>query len=723
MFARTRSVLAIASALALLAVAPAITRAQTKPAHADSIVAPPGYPNWQILPLTRCPGDSLWLQFSWCSSCAQLTVRNDHTFVLTAISDNCVPAAVCARDSVLMPLGAFNAGSFTLVFTLISYAKSDSSDSLVQHIQVNFEVPRACGASPLPYVESVGIHGANTNVPPCEGDSIGVTIAGTFPDNCHRVRRADWVPRKEPGVLPPVIRLLIDDEGCSAEVHPCQADSVPFAVELTLPPLPAGDYLQPIALWVASCTDSFPDTPPAGEGAAPFRVRSPAECGSAQCFIARFPHPDSSRCDTAVGPDGTAQVTLEVASATPLAGLQGTLAVTPAGLVITQIEPVGPAAGWHLTWKPTASGADFVMFTSEGALIPAIAPDWFHGQGVPVLRVKLAVPPQPGYQVAKTFVVPPVTRVVPLRMIAADSLGHGVAPCPAPATFVYDPRLDPEARICFERPCDANNDGVSDVRDLVLMVRCLQMGCPDSLRFDCNGDNQFDLGDALCCALAILRGHAPPDSNAHPPDAPIAASFGPPVVTGGVVHVPLTLSGAGSLSTALMQLRFPADRYTVAGIGVSNRSLMPLHSAEGGDLAVGYIDLSQFSPVQPGAARQSLPEPNATVELDIQLALRPGATPGGDVELVDGQFANAAGQRVAVTLAPASIPMVPPDRAQLSAARPNPFARETRFAVDLPRAAHVELSVHDLSGRRVATVFTGDLPAGRREFTWTGATA
>ena len=52
------------------------------------------------------------------------------------------------------------------------------------------------------------------------------------------------------------------------------------------------------------------------------------------------------------------------------------------------------------------------------------------------------------------------------------------------------------------------------------------------------------------------------------------------------------------------------------------------------------------------------------------------------------------------------------------APRPNPVGRETRFAFDLPRSAPVTLDVFDVHGRRVASVVSGELPAGRHEVPW-----
>jgi len=59
----------------------------------------------------------------------------------------------------------------------------------------------------------------------------------------------------------------------------------------------------------------------------------------------------------------------------------------------------------------------------------------------------------------------------------------------------------------------------------------------------------------------------------------------------------------------------------------------------------------------------------------------------------------------------------------LSAARPNPFTTSTTFFVRLPQAAVVDLAVHDLAGRRIATLAHAAYEAGEHPFTWNGAGA
>jgi hypothetical protein len=61
-----------------------------------------------------------------------------------------------------------------------------------------------------------------------------------------------------------------------------------------------------------------------------------------------------------------------------------------------------------------------------------------------------------------------------------------------------------------------------------------------------------------------------------------------------------------------------------------------------------------------------------------------------------------------------------PASASLSPAWPNPFNPSTRLAVELDRAARVDLSVYDLRGALVARLLDGPLSAGRHEVVFGG---
>ncbi|MGH7742645.1 MAG: T9SS type A sorting domain-containing protein, partial [Candidatus Eiseniibacteriota bacterium] len=49
---------------------------------------------------------------------------------------------------------------------------------------------------------------------------------------------------------------------------------------------------------------------------------------------------------------------------------------------------------------------------------------------------------------------------------------------------------------------------------------------------------------------------------------------------------------------------------------------------------------------------------------------------------------------------------------------PNPMRDRARVEFDLPRAAQVSLTIHDIMGRKLATLASGDFGAGRHSMTW-----
>jgi hypothetical protein len=66
-------------------------------------------------------------------------------------------------------------------------------------------------------------------------------------------------------------------------------------------------------------------------------------------------------------------------------------------------------------------------------------------------------------------------------------------------------------------------------------------------------------------------------------------------------------------------------------------------------------------------------------------------------------------------------PVVLPSSFALDQNYPNPFNPNTTFQFALPRKEHVSVSVFDLLGREVATVFSGELNAGVHRRQWDGS--
>jgi hypothetical protein len=82
------------------------------------------------------------------------------------------------------------------------------------------------------------------------------------------------------------------------------------------------------------------------------------------------------------------------------------------------------------------------------------------------------------------------------------------------------------------------------------------------------------------------------------------------------------------------------------------------------------------------------------------------------VRMLVGAGAPGSGALVTVGDLPAEFSLAP--------GRPNPFRSSTTFRFELPRAGRAELVVFDVTGRRVKTLVSGDLAAGRFDAVWDG---
>lgn len=525
---------------------------------------------------------------------------------------------------------------------------------------------------------------------PCAGESVRVVVRGWLPNPCWIVRRIEIAPLLCFAPCAPRVEMLFDDRGCLR--LPCAVDSVPFEREIHYGGLPAGSFLQEVDVFTVTCADTFPPERPRAQLAQPFAVLPESLCGTQPegCLIARWAdHDPSSGCDAHFDAHGRATVELGVSTPVALRALEGHVHVFPDSDSLVDLEPIGPAAGMTLVATREPGGIHFVMFAASGVPIPAA------GATPPsILAVRVQAGPRSPTSVE--------TDVFAERLVGADGTGNEIPECPR-----LTPVLD-AARICRDEVgCDANFDGRISVRDLVGMLICLDRGCADSLRFDCDGDHSFTLQDVICCARKLL--HAPPAGEPGRPADGTRMTFGDPQRTAAGWRVLLTIDPLGDLGAAHLALRFPVAGYTVTGVTrtAGGASWLPLFETDGDALTIGLVDLAAESPL-PGSTR---------LELAIELAARDDA-PGGEVTIENGEFSARDGAALAVAL-PAG-PVRLPDGLELSAPRPNPSGAGTRFAVRVDRAADARITVHDLNGRRIATLFTGRLAPGARDFSWDG---
>ncbi len=560
---------------------------------------------------------------------------------------------------------------------------------------------------PLPYVDAVQI-GPPAPDTICARLPIVVTLRGTFPDPCHVLKEVQVFDRiMAPFPHPPTVRIVVTEDVCPQ--HGCATVMTPWSASVTIPGLPPGGWQLPLEVLKLSRDCSGIEVP--GEllsAQVPFYVSEP--CPPAKsCFVADWDHSrrGTDFCDAFVGVGHPASVTLEIGSMVALAGLQGGLSLAPAGLRIVALEPVGPAAGMHLVWNTTPEGARFAMFAESGAPIPAVLPSEPQNR-VPVLKITAALD--------AGLPAPPLTHVMALDLLGSDANGGSVQECPI---LYLDPErlIAPAAIICAGAPtaCDFNGDGRADVRDLVLMIHCvLQSGfCPPDAtgRLDCDQDGRVSIEDVLCCARTVLRG----TSAGSPPgrrEPGVAVRFGAPVTTPAGLDVPVRVRGTDHLGGALLELRFPSDRFELTGIDGPGPGdgWLSLHDVADSRLAIGLIEAGQ-------------PAGATALDLVVHLALKPGQNAGGELRIAGGEFSGPDGAALEVALDSPPLRLEGPAGLALSPGEPNPFAREVRFTVSLARAADVEIAVHDLGGRLVTVIHRGPLGPGPHPFTWNGARA
>jgi hypothetical protein len=310
--------------------------------------------------------------------------------------------------------------------------------------------------------------------------------------------------------------------------------------------------------------------------------------------------------------------------------------------------------------------------------------------------------------------------------LASDADGNELPLCNRPTLEVV------AIRLCVglaEHPaCDVNHDGRLDVRDLVRLVGCLRLDLVDTSRtcVDCDSSGAFDIADIFCCAQNILRGPLVPRDSVHQ-EANVAVSLGPIWSAGAsrIVHVRVT--GAQTLGAAL-RLDYPADRWRASVRVVLDQTTRPVDADW-----YPLMDLDDPGHVHLGALRlgdtgqdafefelvmESIVTPLASDRLDVV---------GADLAARDGAVLTPRDPLPGLNLTAPAPPEPGPGPflgpLALSPPRPNPFSTRTSFDVTLPQVATVDLAVHDLAGRRIATLASGAYTAGRHTFDWDGAGA
>jgi hypothetical protein len=359
----------------------------------------------------------------------------------------------------------------------------------------------------------------------------------------------------------------------------------------------------------------------------------------------------------------------------------------------------------HVFSTPEGRGIRYVVLADLRNPIPA-------GKG-PVMQLEIAADAD----------APPGARggLFARITLASDVNGDSVVLC--------DHRLIDPAPIALcvagdGGQCDVNGDGRGDVRDLVLMTRCfdLVLTPPDSARVcpDCDGDTAFTLSDLLCCARDILRAPLVPRDSVRS-DARVSVSFDPVEVVGSNLIVPVRVRGLRELGAAVLRLSYPGNRWrAIAQIalpaGLGPVDWYPIVDvSEPGSIHLGGLRLGDAGPDEFTFVLAM--EPLPVTYLDHPPGIDRLETVGADLAARDGSVITPKAGLPSIVL---DLDATPRGALELSSPRPNPFGTSTTFFVRLPEAGLVDLAVHDIAGRRIATIAHSTYEAGEHPFTWDG---
>lgn len=707
--------LAVASLLTFSALAARAHAAATPyPSTADAVAGPAGIPYITDITYGRapcdtcpprvCPGEPVLVTISGSLPNGCVHFRGLHELPVAApfqaiaadfVVDSCGTA--CTQDPVSftgqlsLPIAAPGSHPFELVVRV--YVCPDTSVvGRSFSAALMYEVLPEC-VGPTPLDSLVRSFTALRIVPehPCAGDSIALQLVLNGCPPCVDLTGLGFDP------LRGLLATFDWTPGCL--ILACR----PETLSVSLGQFTAGTYELSVTTDAHVLGTPVPDSIITFVRTLGFVVPRTCDSALAGCLHAPLPPFGTPipECAVRIPSSGTGEVLVPVRNdrtGQGIAGVQGDLFVE-GPFFITGVGYAGAAPGVNVSWRHDGPLVRFVLFGPGPDVVPPGTSN--------LLRVRLVADSLP--------VIPPVGHLRGQVTLASDPQGAQVPLCPEPAI------LPPSLPLCIDNAlasCDVNHDGATDVRDLVLLTHCLPQMPGDSLGnpvcFDCDGDGRFGIPDLFCCAREVL--HTPPGVpiDSARVEQGLTVSMDPPEPDGEAIRLAVHVRGAAALGGALLRVSYPADRW----------QLVP-PAADAPGFASGWLPLvdgSEAGLVQLGALRIS---PTAADELVFELRASPvpGAAQSGSVSVqrADLTAPDGALLRPASPLPSADLTAGAATEVGLSSARPNPFTRSTSFTVSLPREADVDLAVHDLAGRRVATLAHGRLAAGQRTYTWAGA--
>lgn len=181
-----------------------------------------------------------------------------------------------------------------------------------------------------------------------------------------------------------------------------------------------------------------------------------------------------------------------------------------------------------------------------------------------------------------------------------------------------------------------------------------------------------------------------------------------------VFDLPVTVNADMDVSALSLILNFPADKVEVVGVTLgANAGVAVPFSVNNGELRIGYFTQMPIM----------LNEGNTLITLKLRslsgmvpgdlVAFTAAIDPLNELAGADYQAMSFASLNISVVQGVVSVPKQP-SSAQIGFGNyPNPFAGATTFTYDIPENGNVNISVFDLTGRKVAEVVNANHTAGQ----------
>jgi hypothetical protein len=566
---------------------------------------------------------------------------------------------------------------------------------------------------------------------PSRCDSVIFHAAGYFPDGCwhydgYDVSILPVMSPSDPGPMAvPMTVYMMRIFSHHYENTPCPLVIVPYGVSHPVGMLRPGLY----GLIVVE-VDSQDSSRVYDQRQITFTVRD--SCGPVEACVMPGFTPSERGCNATVLPGTPGFLTVTLRNSMPIAGAEivvdgfQQLGNLPCGqgilcdwrLAVTRVEPLMRAADMGVEWA-FKDGRLHLM------LHPLSMLDNAQGLGIiepgegPIARIWVQILSD---TLSPTSPIPEYDLQVVLEPVAfADEQARTVPACPTFAPIT--------GTVCIRNTekCDINADGRSDVVDIVNMIKCIMCTIPEGcctpeqvLRADCNGDGVLNVNDVVCCIRYILgsfcfwcdTGQGVDQGSASP--ASIGLSDNVSWESDTRFTVPITFSSPVGTGGVEARIEYDPQVLSVDKIAIPTEldGAELYYTVSGGKLSLMVVAMGD----------NPLPFGDGGVLAQVSFAFVPGSKGQLAEILMEGAAgADKQGNRldllktnVKVAIEPQVAPAVP------LASKPNPFLSSTDVSLSITSGQEGSLSIYDVAGRLVKTLYRGYLSGGAHTFKWDG---